>query len=90
MNMQINKVYFKKSDNVNNEYLYEIQFTDDVVVLVQFVIGRLFDVVDVRVVYNRWVYHEGLKEWKYVFVSLLSYSLVFFLRAVLLFHKVIF
>jgi hypothetical protein len=53
MNMQINKVYFKKSDNVNNEYLYEIQFTDDVVVLVQFVIGRLFDVVDVRVVYNR-------------------------------------
>ncbi len=69
MNMQINKVYFKKSDNVNREYLYEVQFTDDVVALVQFVVGRFFDVVDVKVVYNRWAYHDGWKKWKWLFAS---------------------
>lgn len=53
MNLQVTKVYFKRSGSVNREYLYEIQFTDDVVVLVQFVVGRMFEMVDVRVVFNR-------------------------------------
>ncbi len=51
--MQVTKVYFKRSDSINREYLFEIQFTDDVVVMVQFVVGRLFEVVDLRVVFNR-------------------------------------
>jgi hypothetical protein len=53
MNMQVTKVYSKRSDSINREYLFEIQFTDDVVVMVQFVVGRLFEVVDLRVVFNR-------------------------------------
>ncbi len=42
MNMQVSRVYVRKSDSVNREYLYEIGFTDDIVVMVVFELGRLY------------------------------------------------
>lgn len=53
MNLKINRVYYRKTDPVKREYLYEIGFTDDVSVLVQFMLGRLYEILDVKVVYNR-------------------------------------
>ena len=52
MNFQISKVYYRKIDLVNREYMYEIGFTNEVTVLVQFVLGRLYEMLDVKVVYN--------------------------------------
>lgn len=40
MNFQVVKVYFKRSDSINKEYAYEINFTSDASALVQFVLGR--------------------------------------------------
>jgi hypothetical protein len=53
MNMQVSRVYVRRSDSVNREYLYEIGFTDDIVVMVQFTLGRLYEMLDVKVVYNK-------------------------------------
>jgi hypothetical protein len=53
MNMQLSRVYMRRSDSVNREYLYEIGFTDDIVVMVVFELGRLYEMLDVKVVYNK-------------------------------------
>ncbi len=62
MNMQLSRVYMRRSDSVNREYLYEIGFTDDIVVMVVFELGRLYEMLDVKVVYNKWC-EKGLKDW---------------------------